>query len=176
MATFLYFAYGSNMLTERLRARCPSARGICLAMADGYQLAFSKIGRDGSGKATLIATGRTDDTVHGVIFEIQQTERASLDRAEGGYHRDDMFASVRFHCRTPLVSATYMAPPRLCQDNLQPFDWYRDLVVAGAREHGLPTPYMDRVLDVGAVEDPQSNREGRIEAHRVLKLHRQEPE
>ena len=51
--TFLYFSYGSNMLTERLRARCPSANCIGIATATGYALEFSKSSVDGSGKATL---------------------------------------------------------------------------------------------------------------------------
>lgn len=48
-----YFAYGSNMLTERLRARCPSAHPIGTGIAMGFRLNFSKRGEDGSGKAML---------------------------------------------------------------------------------------------------------------------------
>ena len=61
--TFLYFGYGSNMLTERLRARerCPSAKCIGIAEVTGYALEFSKPGEDGSGKATL---GHVDDYRH----------------------------------------------------------------------------------------------------------------
>jgi hypothetical protein len=53
MGDFVYFAYGSNMLTARLRERCPSARPLGLAAAPGYGVAFNKQGMDGSGKATL---------------------------------------------------------------------------------------------------------------------------
>ena len=52
--TFHYFADGSNMMTARLLGRCPSAKVVSLAHADGYKLAFSKLSVDTSGKATLI--------------------------------------------------------------------------------------------------------------------------
>ena len=42
MATFTYFAYGSNMLLERLQKRCKTASFLGLAVAHGYTLAFSK--------------------------------------------------------------------------------------------------------------------------------------
>lgn len=49
MASVQYFAYGSNMLTERLQARCNSAIVRCVASADEYRLGFSKKSQDGSG-------------------------------------------------------------------------------------------------------------------------------
>ena len=42
MLTFTYFAYGSNMLTERLSARDASARVLGRATATGYSLEFIK--------------------------------------------------------------------------------------------------------------------------------------
>ena len=40
--TFLYFGYGSNTLTERLRARCPNTKCISVVEAAGYALDLSK--------------------------------------------------------------------------------------------------------------------------------------
>ena len=54
--SFLFFAYGSNMLTERVRERCPDARPLGAAIARGYVLSFSKRSKDGSSKATLLTT------------------------------------------------------------------------------------------------------------------------
>ena len=56
--SFLFFAYGSNMLTDRLRERCPDARPLGAAIARGYVLSFSKRSRDGSSKATLLTRCR----------------------------------------------------------------------------------------------------------------------
>ena len=95
--TFCYFAYGSNMLTEWLqaRSRCPSARPIGCAIADGWGIEFSKPSKDSSGKATL--SKKNGCQTAGVLFEIQEDERDRLDRVEGypyGYDRCDVF-SVR---------------------------------------------------------------------------------
>lgn len=52
--TFLYFAYGSNMLPARLLGRCPSAKVVRTGVARAWSLAFSEASKDGSGKATLV--------------------------------------------------------------------------------------------------------------------------
>jgi hypothetical protein len=73
-ASFLFFAYGSNMLTERLRERCPDARPLGTAIARGYLLSFSKRSKDGSAKATLVAVraecGRhaLDDEMYSEVY------------------------------------------------------------------------------------------------------------
>jgi hypothetical protein len=81
MDTFKYFAYGSNMLTERLRERCPSAKAIGVAVAFGYALEFSKRSSDYSGKATIVRSRKSEEHVFGVVFEIAMSERAALDKA-----------------------------------------------------------------------------------------------
>lgn len=53
--TFRYFAYGSNMLTEWLRGRCPSTEPIGIAIAANHKLRFGKRSIDKSGKATALA-------------------------------------------------------------------------------------------------------------------------
>ena len=67
--TFLYFGYGSNMLTERLRARCPGAKCVSTAEVIDYALEFSKPSVDGSGKATLGHLEGRNQTSIGVVFE-----------------------------------------------------------------------------------------------------------
>jgi gamma-glutamylcyclotransferase len=58
MQTFFYFAYGSNLLSHRLLARCPSARVISIATTDDWTVKFTKPGGDGSGKAGLVEQRR----------------------------------------------------------------------------------------------------------------------
>ena len=71
MTKFTYFAYGSNMLLERLRKRCKSARFLGVAVVHGYKLVFSKKSKkDGSGKATIAKTANDDAAVYGALFEI----------------------------------------------------------------------------------------------------------
>jgi hypothetical protein len=43
-------------------------------------------------------------------------------------------------------------------DALQPYDWYRELVLLGCEELRLPGDYARRIESVAAVPDPDSDR------------------
>jgi gamma-glutamylcyclotransferase len=58
-----YFAYGSNMLTERLRARVGGAAALSKVCVCGYRVRFHKRSDDGSGKCNIIETGSHEDRV-----------------------------------------------------------------------------------------------------------------
>ena len=153
-----YFAYGSNLLAARLRARTPSATFVCTARLHGYTLRFWKRGRDDSGKATIIPSEQPHDQVIGVVYEIDEPERADLDRAEDLGHGYDSI-EVRLAGREGDLDAfTYRARPSHLDRSLMPFDWYRDLVIAGAVEHGLPEAYIGRLRQVRATSDPDPDR------------------
>lgn len=64
---FLYFAYGSNMLFRRLKARTPSARLVGVGHVLGYRLVFDKVSKDGSGKCDIERTGVNADMVYGAL-------------------------------------------------------------------------------------------------------------
>jgi AIG2-like family len=162
--TFRYFAYGSNMLAERMIARCPSARRICVARAPGRSVDFSKHGRDGSGKAALIPD---HTSAFGVVFEVDLAERDSLDSCEGkGYRRVDDFQVRPLHERGKLTVSTYLAKwPRA---GLRPFEWYLQLILAGCRQSGLPEPYTRRLSQVPFIADPATNRRAALEARMLL--------
>jgi len=170
MDTFKYFAYGSNMRTERLRApsRCPSAEPIGVGVIFGYTLEFSKRGRDISGKATMVHSGKSEEHVFGVVFEVAISERAALDKAEGvgsGYMRtDDLLVRLQ-QGREILRAATYIATE--ADRTLQPYDWYRALVIAGALQHTLPDQWIAMLNQVASVPDPDPKR--RSSAIAVLK-------
>lgn len=167
MIRFVYFAYGSNLLTGRLRARCPSARFIGAAEAPAMALALHKIGRDGSGKATMVR-GAPSDRVFGALFEIGIADRAMLDLAERGYTRIDDFSVLRPGGGRTRPVTTYVAPPEAIDPGLLPFDWYRDLIVAGARERGFPPAYIERIERLAIRPDPDRNRPTRTEALAIL--------
>jgi hypothetical protein len=93
--TFLYFAYGSNMLTSRLTRRTPSATAVGIAYVEGYRLTFDKVSTDGSGKCDIEATGNAADRVYGILFRIATGEAADLDAHEGlgrGYRKAEVQA------------------------------------------------------------------------------------
>jgi gamma-glutamylcyclotransferase len=152
-----YFAYSSNMLTNRLRERVPSATAIGIGQLVGYALRWDKrSGRDGSGKCDAEATGRQDDVVWGVLFELDPEDKPALDQAEGlgaGYTEK----TVNVLTETgPVAAVMYYATDK--DASLRPYHWYKALVIAGAREHGLPPSYRSRLELVVTVSDPNPTR------------------
>jgi gamma-glutamylcyclotransferase len=157
--SFLYFAYGSNLLTRRLRAanRAPSAQPLGVGRLSHHRLTFDKLSdRDGSGKCDAERTDRLTDCVVGVVYRIECAEQAALDLVEGvglGYRRVEV--EVETDGGT-LTCRTYLAT--LKRAGIKPFDWYKALVLAGAREHGLPNAYIEAIERVDVESDPDPLR------------------
>lgn len=167
--TVRYFAYGSNMLAERLGARCPSASFKAVASAPDWVLSFSKRSKDNSGKATIRKA--PGDRVFGVVYEIDESDLPILDRYEGvgnGYVRDDSFVAFLENSDTPLTTAAYIADPAYINDALRPYDWYHGLVLAGARQYNLPTDYISMIESSPSVPDEHLDRQERLQALALL--------
>jgi hypothetical protein len=108
--SFLYFAYGSNMLPARIQGRCASARFVDRAEVAGFDLEFSKVSNDGSGKATLF--GADHVCTPGALFEIPLSDLDALDKAEGagvGYDRDDNLSVEIAGTGECVTATTYLA-------------------------------------------------------------------
>ncbi|MEQ1717238.1 MAG: gamma-glutamylcyclotransferase family protein [Hyphomicrobium sp.] len=168
MGTIRYFAYGSNMLTQRLQKRCKSARAIGPAWVNGYSLVFHKRSKDGSGKATLIKADDTTARAYGVIFSIDASEMADLDRAEGAGYACIKDFTVFTTPASPVEVITYFAPPESIDSALVPYDWYRNLAVAGARQNSLPDDYVKGLEAIATEPDPDPDRPERRAAIELL--------
>lgn len=158
----VYFAYGSNMLTARLRARMPSCEPIGTATLPGHALKFHKRSKDGSGKCNALATDDRDSVV-GVLFSFDPANREKLDRAEGvgnGYNHA-MVTVINEEGRRRKV-LTYLADAEHIDDSLKPYAWYKELVLAGAGEHDLPIDYVTAcITPVEAIDDSNAARSTR---------------
>lgn len=167
---FLYFAYGSNLLPERLLPRCPSARTIGRAKADGFDLDFSKVSKDKSGKATLVEAAGA--VTPGALYEIDDDELRSLDKHEGlgsGYYRTTELR-VELDGTSELIdTVSYIADDR--NANLKPYDWYLALVIAGAQHHGLAAKHLERLQSVQYTIDSDIGRVGRRGALAAFEAH-----
>ena len=155
MNTILYFAYGSNMSTRRLVARVPSAKAVSVAMLSGHSLEFHKIGKDGSAKCDAVYTDDLNDVVHGVVFEMALSEKPTLDKIEGlgnGYAEKDVI--VLSESGEAFEAVTYYATS--IDASLEPCDWYVEHVLRGAREHGLPPDYINRIEAIESIPDPDN--------------------
>ncbi len=153
--TYLYFAYGSNMSSERLRARTPSAISLGKARLPGYTLRWHKLGRDGSGKCDIEFSDAPGAAVWGVLYRIDGAEKDRLDAVEGlGVGYDEQ--TVRVQADTGVSDVlTYKARPDKIDPALRPLAWYKGHVLRGATEHGLPGEYVRRIAAI-AVGQPET--------------------
>jgi cation transport regulator ChaC len=162
----LYFAYGSNLLTTRLKARCGSVQPLSTAFTQDWSVNFAKPGRDGSAKAGLIEDTGTRHP--GVIYRIAESELSRLDAIEGlghGYTREDGF-EVELATGESVSTFTYI--PTRHDPDLKPFDWYLALCIAGAHEHGFDTAAIDGFRRAPSRPDPHPDRPARIEGISAL--------
>lgn len=152
----LYFAYGSNMCSGRLRRRVPSAEPLFIACLSGHRLSFDKRSNDGSGKADAEHTG-DDNCVWGVVFEIETVEKEALDQAEAlgsGYEEKTVTLDGPFgKCAATMYYATDKDAVR------KPYSWYLRFVVEGARQHGLPADYVFSLEHIESIDDPDPSRD-----------------
>lgn len=144
-----YFAYGSNLKPDRMRSRIESARVVTRARLAGFRLALDKSGRDGSGKANM----KRDDGAHvwGVVYRIDLAHWPLLDTFERGYARIEM--GVETETGEALGVQTYVALD--LTDDPVAYDWYKRLLVDGAREHGLPVDYVEALERLPQRPDPR---------------------
>lgn len=153
----LYFAYGSNMSSPRLVARVPSASVVNVARLDRHRLRFHKQSVDGSAKCDIEFTTEEQDSVHGVVFDIAPEEKADLDHYEGvgsGYAQKSV--TVCMADGKQVDALTYYATQ--INPALKPYAWYREHVLRGAREHGLPADYLRAIADIEVIADPDRER------------------
>jgi cation transport regulator ChaC len=157
--TFIYFAYGTNMLSRRLKAgsRAPSATFIGTGYVSGRRLTFDKVSKDGSGKCDIESTTNPTDRVYGVLFEIDTSEEGKLDTAEGlgkGYKKETV--TVIMQNREKNEAIAYVATEK--EPVLLPYHWYKAIVIAGAVEHKLPPDYIEWLRAFNSQQDPNAGR------------------
>ena len=152
----LYFAYGSNMLRERLTARIGDIAVLGTTTASGYRLAFHKRSRDGSAKCNAWFTGEPSGRLHGVLYALDQDQKTLLDHYEGPSY---VTRSLELTITTGTVRAfTYVAREEYITDGAVPYTWYKALVHAGALQHALPDVHVRDIAATRAVRDPDPDR------------------
>ncbi len=163
MSLVYYFAYGSNLHPLRLQQRVPSARLVGTAALKRYRLSFAKRGRDASGKAHIEPSTDTD-IVHGAVFQLATTQRNALDEFEGpGYGH----VSIDLEVNQQILNCyAYVGLADHLDTSLQPFHWYKELILMGTRFHGFPHDYIQTIERIPTIEDTDPHR--RRVHHRLI--------
>ena len=157
--TFVTFAYGSNMLSSRIKERCSSACPLGIAELHGYELKWHKRSKDESGKCDVVQSKDANQIVYGVLYEITESQKSDLDKAEGlgnGYEAKQVQVVFKGTARTVSI---YVATKM--DSSLKPYTWYKAFVVAGAKEHKLPSKYIEHLEAAEATQDPDYKRHER---------------
>lgn len=140
---FLYFGFGSNLLTERIHINNPSAKKVTIARLDGYKLSFGNFSR-GWGGASATIKHPEGCHVWGVVWEIDLKHLPCLDQQEGVPHVYQRLENMEVI--TPesekLSVLTYHLVKGLDMDPV-PSAIYHNVILKGALEHNLPEEYFN---------------------------------
>ncbi len=150
------FAYGSNMclpdLARWLRAkghRPPADLRPRPALLPGHRLVWNYFSppREGGAANVEPCPGRA---LPGIVFDVDAELLAALDRKEGHperYSRGDAPRTVELPAGGTLDAWVYVVTPAWARaEPVPPRRAYLDLLVAGARAHGLPGWHVAELL------------------------------
>lgn len=141
----LYFAYGSNMNPFQLSKRCAGAHAIAPARLDHHKLSFYGYSEEWDGAIETVDPSE-GNSVWGILFSLRGRGWDQLDqwmdaRLDGGgmyFHFPIVVTDihgVQHRCR--------LYKKDVCDEPSLPSTEYLQHIVKGAREHHLPTPYID---------------------------------
>jgi len=152
-----YFAFGSNLSSQRLLERIPRASKHCVATLPGHRLCWHKKGQDRSGKCDIAVTDDPQDLVYGVVYSMTRDDRFELDVYEGagiGYERRQTRVTA-LHGEK-IEAFTYYALE--IDHSRQPYHWYKEHVVRGALEHEFPAHYIEHIESTPSIDDHDTDR------------------
>ena len=153
----IIFSYGSNMNLNRLKERVPSAKKIDSGYIMEFDLKCIKRSIDGSGKATLLSSA--NNIVWGVVYEIDDKDKTSLDKAEGlGSGYDEVMVDVNINDNRKVKSQTYIADKEFIDSKLLPYHWYKEFIITGAIENNLPKDYIEKLKEISSQDDTNNER------------------
>ena len=139
-----HFGYGSNLNQGFLRQYCPSAEFVMKAYLPNYEVQFrfwSK--RRLGGISTIIE--KPGGLVHGVIYNVPEEELLDLDVLESvpqGLYRREAFLVLGEDGGWHEADLYRVARP---QGPFTPSRGYVELMLSGAREHGLDPGYIKKI-------------------------------
>lgn len=139
-----YFAYGSNMNSERMEARDLQVLSACSGWLEGFGLRFNKRSRRDATLACANVIYAPDERVEGVLYHLATTsEIIKLDPHEG---TPFMYSRELFQIQTIsslLPAWTYIANPAVIDNTIRPARWYVEHLLAG--KAFLTPEYWDRI-------------------------------
>ncbi len=137
----LYFAFGSNMLTERIEQRVGKVQCMGAFSVPGWRLVFNA----GDGKTCYANMTKSDNPSHivmGVLYALTPKQMRQLDMYEGApnlYTR--MVIGRRMDLNRDIFAYVSINPGYTQQEarGIYPAKDYIELMIAGYEQHKLPS-------------------------------------
>ena len=149
MSNLYYFAYGSNMNSERVRARGLEYSQVLSGQLSGYELSFNKYSANREGSAANI-TKQENAVTEGVLYLLSGEEQIiQMDPFEGfpdHYSRELLSIATKSE---PVKAWVYIANQRFIRENLLPPRWYLKHLLAG--KQFLTQSYYERLKKVECI-------------------------
>ncbi|KAG7210758.1 hypothetical protein KM043_012252 [Ampulex compressa] len=167
--TFLYFAYGSNMLLKRLHINNPTAVFKNIGCLKNFRLDFMTYSERWHGaSATIVPTLDSNSCVWGVVWELNECNLETLDYQEGV--ADQIYFPRMVYVETPDEDVFECRVYQQCNKpqeytelgllpiHRRPSPLYIETLLKGAHENHLPTDYVNYLKDI-----PHNGYEGDYE-------------
>ncbi|CAD5214861.1 unnamed protein product [Bursaphelenchus xylophilus] len=151
---FFYFAFGSNLLQERLHVQIKGAQFVGVGLLKNYELSFFDWGSRWHGAIASIENSNSSE-VWGCVWKVPNSFAEELDLQESGYHRLQVPVQL-VKTNETVVCRTYQYsnPDRKHQN---PSPHYKQVIVSGAIEHELPEDYIRKLKAI-----PDNGYKGKV--------------
>jgi len=171
---FLYFAFGSNLKSKRVKINSPSAEFVGWAVLDNFRLAFAGLSKRWHGASATIIPDTTDHVI-GCVWSIEKSNLPELDRQEGVHQKiyEPIQLTVRLNDDSNVTCRSYR---KLGVDDVidgkapipedLPSHAYLSVIIDGAIEHNFPEKYIAKlngikhngIMDIPMMKNIEENR------------------
>lgn len=134
-----YFAYGSNMDTDQMKDRSPSAEKVGIGILKNYSLVFNRKGTYRKGGVASVEDSK-DNNVYGVIWKLNSEDLLKLDITEDPNAYERELYSVYTMDGKVHNCYVYVAFP---QGDIKPDPEYLDKIINAAISAELPSSYIE---------------------------------
>jgi hypothetical protein len=159
----LYFAYGSNLDPDEMKACCPGHHVVGMAVLHDHRLGFPLYSNQWEGGVAGLVHAH-GQKVWGILAELTESDQAALDehegwRGPGNQHNLYERETVTVELVRPedgsaprrVRAATYY--PRVSNPS-PPSRRYLDALLRGAHHHRLPEEYVEWLETIGVAQRP----------------------
>jgi hypothetical protein len=165
----LYFAFGSNLDPDQMRARCPAHKVVGMAVLHDHKLIFPIFSTLWGGGVASLQLSHGND-VWGMLYELNDDDLRVLDGHEGFrgpgdphnlYERGPVWVELK-HPEDGSVPRRVKAAAYLAHtaNPSPPSRRYLDAVLKGARAHKLPDDYVATLMRLPVLAEEAASEPG----------------